>query len=83
MFGILIHDVFFFAIPAVILALFGVSLYRYLHAKRENKKAPNSFTPEEMNRRGIFLAVSSIIAGALLLVVIGFTALMFMAVAFM
>ncbi len=83
MFGIFIYDLLFFAIPTVILAFFGVSLYRYLHAKRQNKKAPDSFSSEELNRRGIFLAVTSIIAGALLLVVIGFTALIFMAVAFM
>ncbi len=30
MFGIIIYDILFFAIPAIIIALLGVSIYRYL-----------------------------------------------------
>ncbi len=37
MFGIIIYDILFFAIPAIIIALLGVSIYRYLSAKRKNK----------------------------------------------
>lgn len=83
MFGTLIYDILFFAIPAVILALFGVSLYRYIYAKRQNKKVPDSFTGEEINRREMYLVVFSVVAGILLLVVLGFIALLFTAVAFM
>ena len=83
MFGIILYDILFFAIPAIIIALLGVSIYRYVSAKRKNKLTPGTFSDEEMKKRKIWLIVSAIIAGALVIVVIGFIALLFMAVAFM
>ena len=83
MFGILLYDIFFFAIPIILIALFGVSLYRYISAKKQNKMAPGTFSDAEIKKRRIMLIVLSVIAGALAVIVIGFIALMFMAVAFM
>ena len=83
MFGILLYDIFFFAIPIILIALFSVSLYRYISAKKQNKMAPGTFSDTEIKKRKIMLIVLSVIAGALAVIVIGFIALMFMAVAFM
>lgn len=83
MFGILLYDIFFFAIPIILIALFGVSLYRYISAKKQNKIAPGTFPDAEIKKRKIMLIVLSVIAGALAVIVIDFIALMFMAVAFM
>ena len=83
MFGIILYDILFFAIPAIIIALLGVSIYRYVSAKRKNKLTPGTVSAEEMKKRKILLIVSAIIAGALVIVVIGFIALLFLAVAFM
>jgi len=77
-FGIL-----FWAIPLVVTAFFGVSLFRYLYARKRNKQAPGVFSAEEMKKRKLILTVASVLAGVLLMVVAGFVALLFMAVAFM
>ena len=45
--------------------------------------APGTFSDAEIKKRKIMLIVLSVIAGALAAIVIGFIALMFMAVAFM
>lgn len=78
-----IYDILFFAIPAIILVLLGVSIYRYVSAKNKNKQAPGTFSPTEMKNRKMWLIIASVIVGVLAAVVIGFMALMFMAVAFM
>ena len=83
MFGIMLYDILFFGIPAVLFVLFGVSLDRYKTAKEENKQNPGTYSPEEMKKRKMMLIIASVIAGILVAVVIGFIALMFMAVAFM
>lgn len=78
----LIEFLYYF-IPAASLIFFAVSLIRYLTAKRKNKRAPGSFSDAQISARRICLIVSSIIAGAMLIVVVAFFALMLMAVAFM
>ena len=84
MFGILLYDIFFFAIPLALIALFGISLYRYVSAKKQNKVAPGTFSDEEVKNRKVVLIVLSVVAGVLVAIVIGFIALMlFMAVAHM
>lgn len=83
MFGILLYDIFFLAIPIILIALFGVSLYRYISAKKQNKVVPGTFSDAEIKKRKIMLIVLSVIAGVLAVIVVGFIALMFMAVAFM
>ncbi|MBE6677212.1 MAG: hypothetical protein E7597_00245 [Ruminococcaceae bacterium] len=83
MFGILLFDVLFLAIPIALIVLLGVSLYHYLYAKKQNKTEPGTFSDGEIKKRKITLIILSVIAGVFAAIVIGFIALMFMAVAFM
>lgn len=83
MFGIMLYDILFFGIPASMFLFFGISLYRYRRAKKENREHPGTYSPEEMKKRKLMLIVSSVIVGVLLAVIIGFIVLMYMAVAFM
>lgn len=83
MFGILFYDILFFGIPAILILLFGISLYRYLSAKKQNKEVPGSFSDSEMKKRKIMLIILSVISGVLAVIVIGFIALLFMVVAYM
>ena len=83
MFGIFIYDVLFFAVPVIWLILFGISLYRYISAKKQNKQMSGTFSPAEIKKRKVFLIVMSIVAGMILAMVIGLIAMLFMAVAFM
>lgn len=83
MFGVFIYDFLFFAIPILAIVFFGISLYRYCSAKSANKKIPGTFPPAEIKKRLILLIVSSIIMGALLLIVIGCIVMLFMAIAYM
>lgn len=83
MFGIMLYDILFFGIPAILLLLFAISLYRYISAKKENREQPGTHSAEEIKKRKLFLIVFSVIAGVLAAVVIAFIALLFMAVAFM
>lgn len=69
----------FWAIPLGAIAFFIVSLILYLRAKCQ----PDSVSAEKLKTRKFLLVVSSVIAGVLAAVVIGFIALMFLAVAFM
>lgn len=83
MFGVFIYDFLFFALPIVAILFFGISLYRYCSAISGNKKIPQTFPPAEIKKRLILLIVSSVIMGVLLLVVIGYIALIFMVIAYM
>lgn len=83
MFGVLMYDVLFFEIPTALLVLFGISLYRYLFAKKQNKKVPGTVSEEEMKSRKTMLIVLSVMVGVFIVIVVGFMALLFMAVAFM
>lgn len=73
----------FFAIPTIAIISFGISLYRYLAAKKKNKLLPGSFSSEELAKRKTALIIFSVIAGILTAVVIGIIVLLFTAVAFM
>ena len=78
-----IISVLYYLIPAAAISLFVGSLLSYCTAKSKNKKAPGTYSAEQMRARKIFLIVSSVIAGLLLLVVLAFIGLLMMAVAFM
>ena len=81
--GILLYDILFFSIPIILIALFGISVYRYVSAKKQNKVAPGTFSDDEIKKRKIMLIVLSVITAVLAAIVIGFIVLLFMAVAFM
>lgn len=83
MFGILLYDILFFGIPVILIALFGVSLYRYLSAKKQNRATPGLYSEKEINRRKIVMIALAVVAGVIAVVVAGFLALLFMALAFM
>lgn len=83
MFGILLYDILFFAIPIAMILFFGISLYRYCSAVSQNKVNPGTFAPVEIKNRKTCLIVASVIAGVFAMVVLGFAALLFMAVAYM
>ncbi len=83
MFGIMLYDILFFGIPAVVLVLFGICLYRYRSAKNQNAEEPGSVSPEELKRRKLLLIITASVTGVFALVAVGFVALLFMAVAFM
>ena len=83
MFGILLYDILFFSIPIILIALFGISVYRYVSAKKQNKVAPGTFSDDEIKKRKIMLIVLSVITAVLAAIGIGFIVLLFMAVAFM
>lgn len=79
----MIVSTLFLAIPLMTLIFFVVSLCEYLSARKREKREPGSVSPEEMKRRKTMLIVSSVIAGVLLAIVVGFVGLLYMAVAFM
>ena len=83
MFGIFFYDLLFFGMPVILIVFFGVSVYRYVSAVKQNKEVPGTYSPEEIKKRRTALIVSSVAAGVLAAVVIGFVCLLFMAVAYM
>ena len=77
-------SVFFsFFVPIALVFTFGLSIFLYCHAKHKNKKSPGTYTEDQIRNRKVFLIVFSGIFGLAVFVAVGFTALLFMAVAFM
>lgn len=72
-----------FFIPIALIATFALSIFLYCHAKHKNKKSPGTYTEDQIRNRKVFLIVFAGIFGLAALVVISFTALLYMAVAFM
>lgn len=73
----------YFLIPSAALIFFAWSLVSFIIAKRKNRQVPGAYTDEQIRTRKICLIVSSVIAGIMAAVIIGFMCLLFMAVAFM
>ncbi len=83
MFGILVYDILFFTIPILLFAFLGISIYRFVSAKKKNAAEPGTFSQSEMTSRKVLMIVASVLAGVFLVIVLGFVVLTFMAVAFM
>ena len=83
MFGVLIYDLLFFAVPVGILVFFVISLCRYLSARKQERELPGSVEAQDLKNRKAMLIVSAVMAGVLLAVTIGLIVLLYMAVAFM
>ena len=79
----MIFGVLLFGVPTLSLALFFISLYRYVSAKRKNKRTPGTFSEAEIGARKMMLVIFSVITGVLLSILIGLTVLLCLAVAFM
>ncbi len=77
------YDTLFFAIPAILILCLGISIYRYVSAKKQNEQAPGTVADDEIKRRKTVLILLSVVTGVLVIVVGGFLALLYMAVAFM
>lgn len=75
--------VLFFALPFLTVGFFGISLFRYLCAKKANKKNPNTFSADEIKKRSLLFVVSSVIMGVFVTIVIGVIVLLCMAIAYM
>ena len=82
MFGA-IFQILFYAIPIGLIALLVFVCKRYKSAKRQNEAAPGTFTDKEIKKRKTTMIVVTVIVGSILTVVLGFTALLYLAVAFM
>ena len=76
MLAIILFCTLFFAIPAILFVLFCLGLYRYCSAKKQNKKAPDTFSEAEIKKRKVFLIVSCVVMCVFVAVVIGFMTLM-------
>ena len=76
-------QILFYAIPIGLIALLVIVCKRYKSAKRQNEAVPGTFTDKEINRRKTVMIVVTVIVGSILSVVVGFTALLYLAVAFM
>ena len=81
--GYILSQILFYGITLGALAFFVVSLVRFCGGRKANRLTPGAVPAEEMRVRKIMLVVSSVIVGLLAAVVIGFTVLLYMAVAFM
>ena len=62
----------FFAIPTAVLAAFVISLIRFVRAKKKNKEKPESFDVVQLRSRKIWLIVTAVLAGALVMAVVFF-----------
>ncbi len=73
----------FICIPTGVFIFFIISLCRFLSARNANKLTPDAFAPEQMRERKILLIVSGVIAAIMAAVIIGFSVLLAMAIAYM
>lgn len=83
MLSYVLNSILLYGLPVVVVVFYVVCLVRFMSAKRKNRLVPDTFSADEMKKRKIMLIVASVLAGALVLFVLGLIALMFMAVAYM
>jgi asparagine N-glycosylation enzyme membrane subunit Stt3 len=72
-----------YALPVAAVVLFVVSLVRYIRARRANRRAPDTYNKRQMTDRLVWLIVTGVITGVMVLMILGFVMLLMMAVAFM
>lgn len=82
MIGVLMSTLIYM-IPLAAIAFFVVSLCNFTGAKRQFKAEPNEMNEQKKNTAKTVFITSLVIMGVLLVIVIGFMALMFMAIAYM
>ena len=68
-----------FALPG----LFVSSVYRYVQAKRANKKAPGTYSDLEMKKRKLLLIVFSVLFGVCVAVFVGLVIILAYGIAYM
>ena len=79
----IISSILFFGVPFAAVALFIVSMVRFILAKRASKQHPDGYDKRELDARRNMLIIASIIAGVLFTVVVAIVILLWMAIAFM
>ena len=79
----ILSQILVYGLPLLAAVLFAVSLVRYIRACRANRRAPGTYDRWQMTSRRVWLIVTSVILGSMLLIVLAFAALLMMAVAFM
>ena len=72
-----------YALPITAVVLFVISLVRYIRARRANRLAPETYNKRQMTDRLVWLIVTGVITGVMVLMIGGFMLLLLMAVAFM
>lgn len=74
---------FLILIITLIPLLWGLCLYHFVSAKKKNKKAPGTFSDDDIKSRKISMIILSVIFGFFVLIVIGLIILLNLAVAYM
>ena len=75
--------IIFYGSPIAAIVFFGISLYRYISAKKKNQLSPGTFSDSEIEDRRHLLIVSSVVAGIIALLAVGFIGLTFLVLAYM
>lgn len=71
-------NILLFAIPAIFVVFFGISLFSFISAKKQNKNFPGTFPPNEIKKRLIFLIVTAVLAGFSVAFVLVIISMMFL-----
>lgn len=79
----MLTDLIFYGSPIAAIVFFGISLYRYLSGKKQNKLSPNTVSDNEMESRRHMLVVSSVTVGIITLLAVGYIWLTFLVLAYM
>ncbi len=78
-----IFAVLYMTIPALLLVFLGISLYRYASARKREKRAPGSVSPQVLKNRRNTLIVAATLVGVMLVVFVGFMILLILSIAYM
>lgn len=73
----------FYGVPALLVLLWVVCLWRYLRAKKMEKDQPGSVSPSDLDTKRTLMIIMSVVVGALALIALGLFALLSLAVAYM
>ncbi len=79
----IIYSALLILLPTAVLAFFIISLCKYIADKKANKLNPDSFTKQQITQRKFALIVSGTLFGVMTAVVIGFTILIALSIAYM
>lgn len=81
--GSIIFGILLFAIPALLFTFLIISIIFYVSGIQKNKKNPGSVPAKTIQSRKIALVISAILSALVIVIVIGFVAMMYMAIAYM
>ena len=73
----LIAVILYFLIPIIAVAWWVISLVEFCNIRRKFKKYPQHIEPKKYKGKKILLIISSVVAGILVTVVVGFAVLLY------